>query len=102
MAAMDGYAKLLESIGHTVKIYILNALEMNEKRLKAACHIFAQCKKAKTIPDDESFNADVVDCSVIHEDGRYYGGFIFVPSVASHICATGRNTSATDAAHCDA
>ena len=74
---------------------------MKEQRLNAARHICGQCKNAKTIPDDESFNADVVDCSDVDEHGRYYGGFVFVPSVASHICATSRTTCARDAAHCD-
>ena len=101
MAALDGYAQLLRDMGHKVDVIIINGLEMKQQRLKAAKHIFAQCKKAKSIPDDEVFNEDVVDYSDIDDNGRYYGGFVFVPSVASHICATGRMTASADAAHCD-
>lgn len=101
MAALDGYTKILEDVGHKAKVYIFNGLEMKEQRLKAARHIFSRCKKEKSIPEEEVFNADVVDCSDINEQDRYYGGFIFVPSIAAHICETGRKTCAADAAHCD-
>lgn len=62
---------------------------------------FSQCKGAKTILDEELFDADVVNYSDIEEHGRYYGGFVFIPPVASHICATRRTTREADAAHCD-
>ena len=101
MAALDGYAQLLRDVGHKVDIVIIGGKEMKEKRLKAAKHIFGQCKKAKSIPANEIFNEDAVDYSDIDDNGRYYGGFIFTPSVAQRICATGRRTASADAAHCD-
>ena len=101
MAALDGYAQLLRDVGDKVDIVIIGGKEMKEQSLTAAKHIFGQCEKAKSIPTDEIFDEDVVDYSDIDENGRYYGGFIFNPSVAQRICATGRMTASADAAHCD-
>lgn len=101
MAAMDGYADVLRSCGHTVHIYNMDGKSMKETRVKAARHIFNQCQKGKTIPKDAVFNEDVVDVSDIIDDGRYYEGLLFVPSVACQYIREGRNTCAADAAHCD-
>jgi len=74
---------------------------MKKQRRKAARHIFEQCKKAKSIAPDAICNNEVVDVSDITDHEEYYGGFIFVLSVAKHFCLTDRTTCAADAAHCD-
>ncbi|PXF40085.1 hypothetical protein BWQ96_10211 [Gracilariopsis chorda] len=74
---------------------------MKEQRVKAAQHIFKQCKTAKTLPSDATFDRDVVDMTDISDEGRYYGRLLFVPSVAAAYCQYGRRTAAADAAHCD-
>lgn len=82
MAALGGYTQLLRDVGHKVKVFTLNGAEMKEQRIKAAHHIFQQCKSARSVPAEMEFDCEVVDCSDIEEGGKYYSGFIFVPSVA--------------------
>ncbi|PXF42487.1 hypothetical protein BWQ96_07796 [Gracilariopsis chorda] len=74
---------------------------MREQRVKAAQHLFKQYKKAKKLPSDATFDRDVVDMTDISDDGRYYGGLLFVPSIAAAYCQYGRRTAAADAAHFD-
>lgn len=101
MAAMAGYRTLLENSGHTVRLVTLNGDEMKKTRLKAARHIHDQSKKCRSIPIDAQFNPDTVDVADICDEGLYYGGFVFTPSIASHMCKEGRLTMAADAAHCE-
>ena len=101
MAALEGYAALLRGVGHEVKIITMDRMEMKWTRIKAAKHIFEQCKKAKTFPQEALFDGGVVEIDDIDDGGLYYAGFIFTPSVATHMCATARMTCAADAAHCD-
>ena len=74
---------------------------MKDIRVKAARHIFEQCKKAKTVPASAKFRSDMVNLTDIKDDESYYGGFTFVPSIASTVCKYGRNTGCADAAHCE-
>lgn len=46
------------------------------------------------------FDPDIVDVSYIDDDGCYYGGFKFVPSIAKHFANKGRLTRTAEAAHC--
>lgn len=101
MAALEGYAALLRSVGHGVQIITMDGKEMKRTRIKAARHIFEQCKKAKTFPRDSRFDESVVELGDINDAGNYYAGFIFTPSIARHMCMTARMTCAADAAHCD-
>ena len=57
--------------------------------------------KSQKIPSDAVFDTSVVEMSDIEDGKRYYGGMIFVPSVAERYVACGRKTTAADAAHCD-
>ena len=41
-----------------------------------------------------------MDVSDINPDGKYYGGFVFVPSIANHFAEHGRMTCTADASHC--
>ena len=100
MASMEGYAELLRNCGQTVRIFIVDGSEMKQQRIRSAKHIFQQCKNAKNIQEDAKFNEEVIDMSDIAEDGRYYGGLLFVPSVAARYYSLGRKTAAADAAHC--
>ena len=101
MASMEGYAELLRNCGPTVRIFIVDGSEMKQQRIRSAKHIFHQCKKAKNMPEDAKFNEEVIDMSDIAEDGRSYGGLLFVRSVAARYCALGCKTAAADVAHCD-
>ncbi|PXF39881.1 hypothetical protein BWQ96_10412 [Gracilariopsis chorda] len=101
MAAIQGYADLLRKYGHTVRIFMMDGMEMKEQRYKAAVRIFMQCKKSKKNAEDAIFDKDNIDVSDISDAGRYYGGILFVPSVASRYCLSGRSTAGADAAHCD-
>lgn len=83
MASLEGYAELLRRCGHFVRLFVIDGVEMKTQRLKAAQHIFHLCKKGKSIPPDATFNASMVDMSDIDDTGRYYGGMLFVSSVAS-------------------
>lgn len=71
---------------------------MKNYRLKSALCIFNQCIKKKNIPSVAHFDADVVDFSELDDNGRYYGGILFIPSVASNYSKYGRPTATADAA----
>lgn len=101
MAAMEDHLELLRKCGHYAELVIVSGIEMKLIRIKAAKHIFEQCKKSGTLPKDAKFVDSVVDLSDIEDNNRYYGGFIFIPSIASHFCIHGRMTSSADAAHCE-
>ena len=101
MADLEVYAALLRGVGHEVKIIAMDGMEMKRTPIKAAKHIFEQCKKAKIFPQEALFDEGVVELDDIDDGGNYYAGFMFTPSVAKHMCATARMTFATDAAHCD-
>lgn len=100
MAAMQSYAQLLRDAGHTVFIKTVNGEQMRETRMKAAQFIFSQSKKAGLLPQHEVFDNTTVDLSDISDDSQYYAGFLFVPSIAKHMCEFGRKTASADAAHC--
>ena len=74
---------------------------MKATRRQAAKHFFNQCKKSKDIAADAVFDDKVVDVSDIDETAQYYGGFTFVPSIATDMCNTCRYIAAADAAHCE-
>ena len=57
MAILEGYADALRGVGHKVEKFTCCAAEMREQRIKAARHIFEQCKKANDLSRDASFNA---------------------------------------------
>lgn len=101
MAALDGYAQLLSSCGHIVRIFSTDGAQMWQQRCRSAKHIFEQCKKIKIVSTDAVCNPDVMDVSDINKDGRYYAGFLFVPNVAARYVSHGRSTAAADAALCD-
>ncbi|CAN8075950.1 unnamed protein product [Agarophyton chilense] len=101
MAALEGFTQLLRDCEHTVKVFIISRIEMKRQRLKAAEYIFKQFQKTKKIDKDAVFDRDVVEISDIKDNERYYGGFLFVPSVAERYCKKGRRTTAADAAHRD-
>lgn len=73
---------------------------MKEIRLKATRYIFKQCQKSETVGSQETFEYNIVDTTDIDDNRKYYGGFLFVPSVASHLCTHGGKTASADAAHC--
>ena len=73
---------------------------MKEQRVKVAENIFTQSDKSKKIPDDALFDEDVIDMSDISDNQRYYGGILFLPSVAASYCLCGRKRAAADAAYC--
>lgn len=101
MDILEGYAELLRKCGHNVRIFIIYGLQMKQQRIKSEKYIFDQCKKSNNIPTDAAFDKDVIDMSDITDNGRYYGGLLFVPRVAAQYCELGRMTTAADAAHCD-
>ena len=100
MASMEGYAELLRELGHTVEIFTCQAFEMRVIRVKAARFIFNQLRKSGHLPQDAQFDARVVDTSDVANRKVYYSGFVFVPSIASDFCESGRMTTSADAAHC--
>lgn len=100
MATMEGYAVLLEELGHFVEIFTCSAEEIRQTRVKAARFIFRKLKKGGFVPEEASFDHRVVNCSDIVDGRKYYSGFVFVLSIASHFCKYGRATTTADAAHC--
>jgi len=52
--------------------------------------MFAQLKKDGKITPDEVFDEGDIDLSDIEDGGRYYGGFIFVSSLAQQYASFGR------------
>lgn len=70
-------------------------------RIAASKHIFRQMKKTKTVDRDETFNEHIVDLSNIDYDGKYYRGFLFVPSVAQSYFEYRRRTTVADAVDCE-
>lgn len=69
MAAMGGYVELLKSCGHKFKMFINSGLEMKQVRLRAAKHIFEQCKRAQQFSKEAKYNDSVVETSDIEESG---------------------------------
>lgn len=41
-----------------------------------------------------------MDMNDINDNGRYYRGFVFFPSIAEPFCKVGRKPCNADAAHC--
>lgn len=101
MASMQGYIDLLVSCGHRATLIVMTGVQMKATRLKAAKYIFDQKKKILAIPKEATFNEEAVDMSDIEDCGRYYGGFWFIPTVATQYCQYGRKTASADAAHCE-
>lgn len=66
-----------------MRIIVIDGMGMKARRIKAAWHIFAQCKKAGSIRSRAVFKKDTVEITDIEDHGRYYGVLLFVPSVAS-------------------
>lgn len=100
MASMDDFADLLQKYGQKLELNVVTAVEMRRIRVKSAAHIFKQLKKGGEVDKDNVFDESLVEFDEINMKGRYYGGFIFTPSTASHMCRTGKNTCEADAAHC--
>lgn len=44
MAGLDGYAELLRKCAHSVKIYVVDDNKSKKICMKAAKHIFQECK----------------------------------------------------------
>lgn len=101
MAALQGFAELLNRFGYQVNVHTMSADEMRATRVKAAKHIFQQCKKAGSLPKDAMFDDNVVSLSDIKDGFTFYGGFTLVMPVASTYVLKGRKTAAADACHCD-
>lgn len=81
MAAMRGYANLLNEIGNSVMLNTVTAIGMKEIRLKSARFTFSQYVKYRSLSDEERFNQDTVDWSDIDNEKLYYSGFLFSPSI---------------------
>lgn len=101
MAAFRGHMHLLRAAGHSVELITYTGKEMKKIRVKAARFIFNQRKKDGFVCNDETFDARCVDLRDVDDNAEYYGGFLFVPSIAEHFCKFGRKTSTADAAHCE-
>jgi len=101
MAAMPGFAALLEAKGHTVKLLTVTGKEMLAIRRKSSKFIFLQQQKDGHIPKDAVFNPADVRTDDIDEGGTYYGGVMFRPSVAGALAERGRKTACADASHCE-
>lgn len=66
MAALENYAELLRRSGHIVMLIVIDGVEMNKHRMKAALHIFFCClKKSEPISLDSLLLEDTVDMSGI-------------------------------------
>lgn len=100
MAGMRGYMSLLRDEGHTVELYTMTGTEMKQIRVKAAEFIFKQMKKGGTVRSNERFDSSIVSTDDISDEGVYYGGFLFIPSIAPEILKNCRMTAAADASHC--
>lgn len=100
MAALENYSKILLWCDHTVRVIVIDAVEMKKQGLKAGCHILAQCKKSGHISADSVLQEDTVDISDIRNSEQYYRGLAFVPSLSTRHVQTGRLTVVADAAHC--
>lgn len=72
MSAMEGYARLLEKPGHSVRLITLSSSETNGTRLKAAQFILRMCKKEGIVPEEEAFDETVVHFSDIGDECKYY------------------------------
>jgi hypothetical protein len=101
MAALPGYAALLEAKGHTVKLLTVTGKEMLAIRRKSSKFIFLQQQKDGHIPKDAVFNPADVRTDDIDEGGTYYSGVMFRPSVAGALAERGRKTACADASHCE-
>lgn len=101
IAALEGYAELLRTCGHTVRTFTVDGAAMKETRNKTARHIFNQFQKGNTIPKNAMFKKSVADLSDIQDDGGYYTGILFVTNVARKYIKEGRKTCAAVAAHFD-
>lgn len=65
MVAMEGYANLLEFLGHKVTLSTVKRAEMKKIRVKTAKFIFPQCVKSGAVDYKESFDPDTVEVSDI-------------------------------------
>lgn len=88
IATLQGYARLLNEVGHTTKIMDCSSARMREIRVEAAKHIYKQMQKAGSVPTDEPFDVSIVDTSDIADGRRYYCGLLFVSSTSSTFCKT--------------
>lgn len=65
---------------------------MKDIRVNAAENISKKFKKDGYVAKGEVLDNNVVDISYICEDGKLYGGFLFVPNASNHFCKYGRKT----------
>jgi hypothetical protein len=101
MAALPGYARLLEACGHKCKILIMKGRQMKEVRIKAAKHIFTQSQNSGDIPKEAVFDPSVVVLDDIDDVASYYAGIFFSASIAEPFAERGRDSGAADGSHCD-
>lgn len=52
MADLEGYIELLRHFGYKFNLHMVQRTDMKSTRIKAAKHVFSQCKKAKNIEND--------------------------------------------------
>lgn len=99
VAALPGYAQLLQNDGHIVNIYIIDGFEMKQQRIKASQFIDAQLNQSSKVEVD--FDEGSLHLSDIYDSSKHYGGFLFVPKVAGDYCSICREPCGVDTAHCE-
>lgn len=99
MAALVGYAQILQQIGHKVEIHSVTGVEMKKIGMKAAELIFNQDQKDGFIGNETTFDKSVVNTTDIDENNKYYSGLLFLTSVSNQFVLNGRKTTAADAAN---
>lgn len=70
MTSLEGYAVILKKCGHSVQIFTIGVLEINEQRVRSAQYVFTQYKQAKPDPPDDTFDEDGIDLSYISDKMR--------------------------------
>lgn len=92
---------MLRREGHIVQIIFSDGVEMKAIRIKTSRFIRNQEMRSMRGGDLTTFQETAIDVSHIRDDGRYYSGFLFVPSMSRSVGEMGRDTCAAEAAHCD-
>lgn len=82
MAALPGYAEVLQKIGQESGQFSLTGISTDETRAKLARHIFQYCEKAGSIPMMRKLTGVFVELSDMDDDGRAYGCLLLLPSIA--------------------
>lgn len=79
---------------------VITELETIKIRVKATENIFRPCDISGFVGKGVVFDMSVIDLSDISDEGRYYCGMLFFPSIASLMDSKGFNTSTSDRFHC--